>query len=131
MLKSINCFANSKNLLTFATSKDKNNIINNLKKTKVMDIFGTNALFETLRNIVVDDSIYLTGNGNEPVLEPEDSCLYLDGDDELVWQRFLGTDYTECFKVCELDDDELEILIDLLLDNDIIAQKTSDYIIVR
>ena len=96
-----------------------------------MDIFGTNALFETLRNIVADDSIYLTDNGNEPVLEPEDSCLYLNDDGELVWQRFLGTDYTECFKVSELDDDELEILIDLLLDNGIIAQKTSDYTIVK
>ena len=92
-----------------------------------MDIFGTNALFETLRNIIADDSIYLTGNGNEP----EDSCLYLDGDGELVWQRFLGTDYTECYKESEHDDEELEILIDLLLDNDMIAQKTSDYMIVR
>lgn len=97
-----------------------------------MDIFGTNALFETLRNFLeVNSMVDFHDNGNEPVLEPEDSCLYLDGDGELVWQRFLGTDYTECFKVSELDDDELEILIGLLLDNGIIAQKTSDYIIVK
>ena len=97
-----------------------------------MDIFGTNALFETLRSIVEISSIVdLHDNGNKPVLELEDSCLYLNDDGELIWERFLGTDYTECFKVSELDDDELEILIDLLLDNGIIAQKTSDYIIVR
>ena len=97
-----------------------------------MDIFGTNAIFETLRSIVeISSIVYLQDNGNEPVLEPEDSCLYLNDDGELIWERFLGTDYTECFKVSELDGDELEILIGLLLDNDIIAQKTSDYIIVR
>ena len=85
-----------------------------------------------MRSIVEISSIVdLHDNGNKPVLELEDSCLYLNDDGELIWERFLGTDYTECFKVSELDDDELEILIDLLLDNGIIAQKTSDYIIVR
>lgn len=97
-----------------------------------MDIFGTNALFETLRNFLeVNSMVDLHDNGNEPVLEPEDSCLYLNDNGELIWERFLGTDYREWFKVSELDDDELEILIGLLLDNGIIAQKTSDYIIVR
>ena len=97
-----------------------------------MNIFGTNALFEELKNIVEHNStVYLSGNGNEPILEPEDSCLYLDDDGELVWARFFGTNYVEQLNVSELDDDELEILLDLLLDNDVIPQKTSDYIIVR
>lgn len=97
-----------------------------------MDIFGTNALFETLRSIVeINSMVDLHDNGNEPVLEPEDSCLYLNDNGELIWERFLGTDYTECFKVSELDDDELGILVDLLLDNGIIVQKTSDYTIVK
>ena len=112
--------------------RQKTKTLLTIKKTKVMNIFGTNALFEELKNIVEHNStVYLSGNGNEPILEPEDSCLYLDDDGELVWARFLGTNYVEQLNVSELDDDELEILLDLLLDNDVIPQKTSDYIIVR
>ena len=97
-----------------------------------MDIFGTNALFETLRNIVeINSMVDLHDNGNEHILKPEDSCLYFNDDGELIWERFLGTDYADCFNVSELDDNDLEILIDLLLDNGIIAQKTSNYTIVK
>ena len=84
----------------------------------------------TLKNVVKDLSIVtLHDNGNEPVLRPEDSLLMIDGNDNLVWVRFIGKENEDEFNVIDLDDNEFEILLDLLLDNKIIPQKTYDYLI--
>lgn len=87
----------------------------------------------TLKNVVKDLSnvsiIQLHDNGNEPVLEPEDSLLMIDGNDNLVWVRFIGKDNEDEFNVIDLDDNEFEILLDLLLSNKIIPQKIYDYLI--
>ncbi len=84
----------------------------------------------TLKNVVKDLSIVtLHDNGNYPVLEPEDSLVMIDGNDNLVWVRFLGTGNEDELNVIDLDDNEFEILLDLLLGNKVIPQKTYDYLI--
>ena len=87
----------------------------------------------TLKNVVKDLSnvsiVQLHDSGNYPVLEPEDSLVMIDGNDNLVWVRFLGTENEEEFDVIDLDGNEFEILLDLLLRNKVIPQKTYDYLI--
>ena len=87
----------------------------------------------TLKNVVKDLSnasiVQLHDNGNYPVLGPEDSLLMIDGNDNLVWVRFLGKDCEEEFNVIDLDKNEFEILLDLLLGNKVIPQKIYDYLI--
>ena len=87
----------------------------------------------TLKNVVKDLSnvsiVQLHDSGNYPVLKPEDSLVMIDGNDNLVWVRFLGTENEEELNVIDLDGNEFEILLDLLLRNKVIPQKTYDYLI--
>ena len=91
---------------------------------------NANKITRTLKDVVKDLSIVtLHDSGNYPVLEPEDSLMMIDGNDNLVWVRFIGKDNEDEFNVMGLDDNELEILLDLLLDNKIITRDVYDYLI--
>lgn len=98
-----------------------------------MDFFDLNLIFEVLDSIVKEHSIVsLHDNGNYPILEPEDSCLYFDNNGELVWVRFIGTEYEDVFKVREeCDKDELKILLELLLENKLISKDIYNFLICK
>lgn len=94
-----------------------------------MDFFDLNLIFDVLDNIVKEYSnVNLHDNGSYPGYDPEDSCLYIDDNGELVWARFIGTQYEGAFKVKDCDEDELKILLGLLLKNKIISKDIYNFL---
>ena len=99
-----------------------------------MDFSVMNIIFNTVENIVKGISIlslYDNGNGKNPAFDTENSTLYFDDNGDLVWKRFIGTEYEGIFKVRELYDFDIEVLLDLLLSNGIISKKKYNYLLAE
>lgn len=97
-----------------------------------MDFSYINIIFNTVENIVKGVStLSLYDNGKNPAFDTENSTLYFDDNGELVWKRFIGTEYEDIFKVRELYDYDIEVLLDLLLSNGIISKKKYNYLLAE
>lgn len=97
-----------------------------------MDFSDMNIIFNMVENIVKGVSILsLYDKGKNPAFDTENSTLYFDDNGELVWKRFIGTEYEDIFKVRELYDYDIEVLLDLLLSNGIISKKKYNYLLAE